>query len=225
MKYNFKKTLIVISILSFILSICGNTFAHSGRTDSSGGHRDNQNKSGLGNYHYHCGGYPAHLHDNGICPYSYSPVTATTTEETEPIIEATGIKINQNITSMKVGETNELTATITPDNAEDKSITWKTTNEDIATISTNGKIVALKEGMVDIIVSTSNGKIDKLTISVEEEKEVEEVVAISTSIQEDEVTDASNDTTDDSDAITGILGLGLLGGGAYLGYKKYNMNK
>lgn len=45
------------------------TEAHQGRTDSSGGHRDNKNKSGLGYYHYHCGGYPAHLHTNG-CPYS-----------------------------------------------------------------------------------------------------------------------------------------------------------
>lgn len=44
--------------------------AHSGRTDSSGGHKDNKNKSGLGSYHYHCGGYPAHLHTNGVCPYS-----------------------------------------------------------------------------------------------------------------------------------------------------------
>lgn len=44
--------------------------AHSGRTDSKGGHRDNKNKSGLGSYHYHCGGYPAHTHKNGVCPYS-----------------------------------------------------------------------------------------------------------------------------------------------------------
>ena len=44
--------------------------AHSGRTDGNGGHRDNKNKSGLGSYHYHCGGYPAHLHPNGVCPYS-----------------------------------------------------------------------------------------------------------------------------------------------------------
>ena len=44
-------------------------FAHSGRTDSSGGHHDNKNKSGLGSYHYHCGGHPAHLHENGVCPY------------------------------------------------------------------------------------------------------------------------------------------------------------
>ena len=38
--------------------------AHSGRTDAYGGH------SGLGSYHYHCGGHPAHLHTNGVCPYS-----------------------------------------------------------------------------------------------------------------------------------------------------------
>lgn len=44
--------------------------AHSGRTDSNGGHRDNKNKSGLGNYHYHCGGHEAHLHPNGVCPYN-----------------------------------------------------------------------------------------------------------------------------------------------------------
>ena len=44
--------------------------AHSGRTDSSGGHHDYKNKSGLGSYHYHCGGYPAHLHTGGVCPYA-----------------------------------------------------------------------------------------------------------------------------------------------------------
>lgn len=44
--------------------------AHPGRTDSNGGHRDTKNKSGLGSYHYHCGGHPAHLHPNGVCPYA-----------------------------------------------------------------------------------------------------------------------------------------------------------
>lgn len=44
--------------------------AHSGRTDGNGGHHDYKNKSGLGAYHYHCGGHPAHLHPNGVCPYA-----------------------------------------------------------------------------------------------------------------------------------------------------------
>ncbi len=55
--------------------------AHSGRTDSSGGHRDNKNKSGLGSYHYHCGGNPPHLHDNGVCPYSSNSAEITNTQK------------------------------------------------------------------------------------------------------------------------------------------------
>lgn len=55
--------------------MCNITFAHSGRTDSDGGHRDNKNKRGLGNYYYHCGGHPAHLHTNGVCPYSNHSAT------------------------------------------------------------------------------------------------------------------------------------------------------
>lgn len=50
--------------------------AHSGRTDSNGGHRDNKNRSGLGSYHYHCGGHPAHLHPHGVCPYSSTASSA-----------------------------------------------------------------------------------------------------------------------------------------------------
>lgn len=52
--------------------------AHGGRTDASGGHKDNKNVSGLGSYHYHCGGYPAHLHENGVCPYSSASVSIET---------------------------------------------------------------------------------------------------------------------------------------------------
>ena len=71
MKYNSKKVLTISAMICIIIAMFGNCFAHSGRTDSSGGHKDNQNKSGLGSYHYHCGGNPPHLHDNGVCPYSH----------------------------------------------------------------------------------------------------------------------------------------------------------
>ena len=68
-----KKAARVISILLILVLSCTVfSFAHSGRTDSNGGHRDNKNVSGLGYYHYHCGGHPAHLHPNGVCPYSGS---------------------------------------------------------------------------------------------------------------------------------------------------------
>ena len=67
---------LIIGALTVILA-CTSLFAHSGRTDSSGGHKDNKNKSGLGSYHYHCGGYPAHLHENGICPYKSGGSTSS----------------------------------------------------------------------------------------------------------------------------------------------------
>jgi len=64
-------------------------FAHSGRTDGSGGHRDNKNKSGLGSYHYHCGGYPPHLHNNGVCPYDTSVY-----EDPSSIVKTNGVSKN-----------------------------------------------------------------------------------------------------------------------------------
>lgn len=62
-----KKLLLILLIV--LLSFPGPLLAHSGRTDAAGGHRDNNNASGLGYYHFHHG-YPPHLHPDGICPYT-----------------------------------------------------------------------------------------------------------------------------------------------------------
>ena len=80
----------VISILLILVMYCTTlSFAHSGRTDSNGGHRDNKNASGLGYYHYHCGGYPAHLHPNGVCPYTSSTVQKKPVKKYSPISKPT----------------------------------------------------------------------------------------------------------------------------------------
>lgn len=60
--------LLLICLLAITMPVA---LAHSGRTDSSGGHHDYHNKSGLGDYHYHHG-YSAHLHEGGVCPYQSS---------------------------------------------------------------------------------------------------------------------------------------------------------
>ena len=73
MKRNMKRIIsVLMAIVAIVVCMSNYTYAHSGRTDANGGHRDNNNKSGLGSYHYHCGGHPAHLHTNGVCPYSSS---------------------------------------------------------------------------------------------------------------------------------------------------------
>lgn len=79
MKKFFKKISIYTMSAMLVFSTApGTVQAHSGRTDANGGHHDNKNVSGLGSYHYHCGGHPAHLHNGGICPYSSSATTANT---------------------------------------------------------------------------------------------------------------------------------------------------
>lgn len=65
-----KACLFLVLCQIVLLALSPLALAHSGRTDAHGGHKDNQNKSGLGSYHYHCGGHPPHLHDGGKCPYA-----------------------------------------------------------------------------------------------------------------------------------------------------------
>ena len=59
-----KKILCILISIITILSLTVLCFAHSGRTDSNGGHYDRS----TGEYHYHHG-ESAHQHPNGICPY------------------------------------------------------------------------------------------------------------------------------------------------------------
>lgn len=73
MKILWRITVALILVLSCTMP----SFAHSGRTDARGGHKDNKNVSELGSYHYHHG-EPAHLHSNGVCPY------ATTSQAASP---------------------------------------------------------------------------------------------------------------------------------------------
>ena len=117
MERNKAKIISILLIVLSVISIGINVTAHSGRTDANGGHRDNKNKSGLGSYHYHCGGHPAHLHTNGVCPYASSSSsksstssssssnsktsTSTKTTTTTPTtIDVTEIQINENIENL-----------------------------------------------------------------------------------------------------------------------------
>ena len=225
----------VLTVVISIVCVSLNLYAHSGRTDSSGGHKDNKNKSGLGSYHYHCGGYPAHLHKNGVCPYTSKSSSSSSTKpvSAEPVtIKATKIEIEEDIETMYVGETETLTAIISPSNVTNKKITWKTSDEDIVTIDSNGKITAKKVGTAEITASTSNGKTSYIKINVIEkvENKIEDNKFFETNIlnsnntnnlnKENKITDAN----DESNVTGGVITLGLLGGGYWL-YRKNKKSK
>ena len=243
MKKYIKKIVSVLIVILSILSIQISVYSHSGRTDANGGHKDNQNKSGLGSYHYHCGGNPAHLHPNGVCPYSSSSQSSTsssgssstssssssssskTTTSIPRTIAVTEIQIEEKIENMEIGENEKLTAIITPSNATDKNVTWQSSDESIATVDATGEITAKKSGVVTITATTSNGKSSTITINVKEPVKLESsyttntlVGKTNTEIQNTINTDTNNE---EGSALGGIITLGLLGGGGYWGYKKY----
>lgn len=66
------------------------------------------------------------------------------------------ITLNKNSISLSPGKTENLTATVTPDNIKDKKIIWSTSDKSIAAVDENGKVRALKEGNV-VITATVDG--------------------------------------------------------------------
>ena len=70
---NRKKIIAVLALLSLLTPLAS---AHPGHTDAAGGHWD----SSTGEYPYHHG-YPAHQHENGICPYEQPEVQELAAED------------------------------------------------------------------------------------------------------------------------------------------------
>ena len=67
----------------------------------------------------------------------------------EAVIPVTEISLDKERLELTEGDTETLTATVKPDNATDKKVTWNSSNEKIATV-VDGKVTAVKEGTVTI---------------------------------------------------------------------------
>lgn len=180
----------LIAIITILILSQTITYAHSGRTDSSGGHKDKNNVSGLGSYHYHWGGNPPHLHTGGVCPYSSasssgssgkstptkssSNTSNTTSQELTPTernipknVAVTSIQIqNKDKKELTTGEILKLTATIEPLNATDSKMTWYSNNTSIAIVDEKGEVRAIQEGTALITVKSSNGKEDSIELNI-----------------------------------------------------------
>ena len=71
-------------------------------------------------------------------------------------VSVTGVSLNKDSTSITVGDTETLTATVTPSDATDKSVTWNSSNTNVATVS-DGVVTAVAEGSATITVTTNDG--------------------------------------------------------------------
>ena len=72
-------------------------------------------------------------------------------------IHVTSVSLDKKSLALEVGGYETLIATINPENATDKSVTWTSSNSSVATVDNNGKVTAVSEGSAKITVTTNDG--------------------------------------------------------------------
>jgi len=97
----------------------------------------------------------AHIYDDdadttcNICGY-----VRTVTPEIIPVSQIT---LNKTETSISVGNSETLTATVAPENAANKALTWASSDEDVATVAPDGTVTAVKAGAATITATAADG--------------------------------------------------------------------
>jgi transglutaminase/protease-like cytokinesis protein 3 len=72
-------------------------------------------------------------------------------------VPVTGVTLNPTSTSIAVNGTGQLTVTVLPNEATNKSVTWSTSNPAIATVSSSGLVTGISAGTATITVTTVDG--------------------------------------------------------------------
>ena len=97
----------------------------------------------------------AHIYDDdgdttcNICGY-----VRTVTPEIVPVSQIT---LNKAETSISVGNSETLSATVAPENAANKALTWASSDEDVATVAPDGTVTAVKAGAATITATATDG--------------------------------------------------------------------
>lgn len=90
-----------------------------------------------------------------------SPAVVTVEAKT---IKVTSVAVSPKTLNLEVGQTGTLTATVKPDNATNKTVTWTTSNDKVATVA-NGVVTAVGKGTATI-TAAADGKTATCTVTV-----------------------------------------------------------
>ncbi len=93
----------------------------------------------------------------------------TLTIDQQGTIHVTSVSLDKTSLGLTEGETAQLTATVEPEDASNKNVTWESSNTNVATVN-NGEVTAVSAGTATITVTTvDGGKTDTCTVTVREE--------------------------------------------------------
>ncbi|MCL2436349.1 MAG: Ig-like domain-containing protein [Lentimicrobiaceae bacterium] len=106
-----------------------------------------------------------------IAAVAVALLTAACTEDPhELVIPVTGITLNSPPTTLLVGETLSLEAAVEPAEATNKSVTWNSDDDQVATVNTEGVLTAVAPGVATITATSHDGKFTaNCTVTVEVE--------------------------------------------------------
>ena len=85
---------------------------------------------------------------------------------TPEIVPVSQITLNKAETSISVGNSETLSATVAPENATIKALTWASSDEDVATVAPDGTVTAVKVGTVTITATAADGSGKSATCTV-----------------------------------------------------------
>ena len=89
------------------------------------------------------------------------------------LIPVSSISLNKTAASMYVGDSFQLSATLSPSNADDKKVTWSSDNKAVATVDSHGLVSAKSAGTANIIATTSNNLTAVCVVTVKDENKGE----------------------------------------------------
>ena len=72
-------------------------------------------------------------------------------------VNVTDVSLDKTELTLTEGETETLTATVKPDNADNKKVKWSSDKTEIATVGGDGKVTAVKAGEATVTVTTEDG--------------------------------------------------------------------
>lgn len=72
-------------------------------------------------------------------------------------VNVTGVNLSSSSSTIAVGSTQQLSASVTPTNATNQGVSYSSSNTSVATVSANGLVTAISQGSTTITVTTTEG--------------------------------------------------------------------
>lgn len=102
---------------------------------------------------------------NNTEPSSTTPTVTSSTSSPSTPVAVSGVALNKKVATVNVGKKVTVKATVTPANADNKTLVWTSSNTKIATVS-NGVVKGVKAGRVIITAKTTDGSNISATCTV-----------------------------------------------------------